>query len=63
MWYRDGTVAVQEWVVVKSRVERELATAVAHVAAESERSVSYVIRAILMSDPAVKDELSKLVTP
>jgi len=56
-------VAVQEWVIVKSRVERELATAVAHVAADSERSVSYVIRAILLADPAVRDELSKLVTP
>lgn len=56
-------MAVQEWVVVKSRVERELATAVAHVAAESDRSVSYVIRALLLADPAVRDELSKLVTP
>jgi len=56
-------VAAQEWVVVKSRVERELATAVAHVAAESDRSVSYVIRSILLAAPAVRDELSKLATP
>lgn len=56
-------MAVQEWVFVKSRVERELATAVAHVAAESDRSVSYVIRALLLADPAVRNELSKLATP
>lgn len=56
-------MADQEWVVVKSRIERELATAVAHVARDSDRSVSYVIRSILMADPAVRDELSKLVTP
>jgi hypothetical protein len=59
LWYRDGTVADQEWAVVKSRVERELATALAKVAGEDGRSVSMTIRLILLGSDRLRQHLQQ----
>jgi len=52
-------VADQEWVVVKSRVERELATALARLAADTGRSVSALIRIVLLNHPGVRLKLDE----